>query len=58
MVFLRKDANGIANSVDPDQTSPRRSSLNWVCTVCPDLSLRKLMTITVHVHWSLVFRWL
>ena len=34
-----KDADGIANSVDPDQTAPRssliRSSLIWVCTVCP-----------------------
>ena len=27
-----KDAEGIANSVDPDQTAPR-SSLIWVCTV-------------------------
>ena len=39
-----KDAEGIANSVDPDQT---RSSLIWVCTVCPDLSVRKLRKITV-----------
>ena len=43
--FLRvihpKDAEGIANSVDPDQ------SLIWVCTVCPDLSVRKLRKITV-----------
>ena len=31
-----KDAKGIANSVDPDQTG---SSLIWVCTVCPDLRL-------------------
>ena len=22
-IFLQKDANGIANSVDPDQTAPR-----------------------------------
>ena len=41
-VFLRKGANGIANS---DRSS--RSSLIWVCTVCPDLSVRKLWIITV-----------
>ena len=62
--FLRvmhpKDAEGIANSVDPDQTAPlgavwsgsgsdcsSRSSLIWVCTVCRDLSVRKLRKITV-----------
>ena len=33
------DADGMANSVDPD----RRSSLIWVCTVCPDMSVRKLI---------------
>ena len=33
-----KDAEGIANS------------LIWVCTVCPDLSVRKLRNITIHVH--------
>ena len=36
-----KDAAGIANSVDPDQTAPI-----WVCTVCPDLSVRKFRIIT------------
>ena len=46
-VFRQKDANGIANSVDPDQTAPTRSSLIWVCTVCPDQSVRKLRIITV-----------
>ena len=45
-VMHPKDAEGIANSVDPDQTAPR-SSLIWVCTVCPDLSVRKLRNITV-----------
>ena len=49
-----KDAEGIANSVDPDQTS-----LIWVCTVCPDLSVRKLRNITVSttvtlITWSIV----
>ena len=65
-VFRIKDANanGIANSADPDQTAPRvansedpdqtaplgavwRSSLVWVCTVCPDLFIQKLRIITV-----------
>ena len=30
-----KDTEGMANSVDPDQTAP----LMWVRTVCPDLSV-------------------
>ena len=38
------DAAGIANSVDPDH-----SSLIWVCTVCPDLSVRKHRIIRVVV---------
>ena len=40
-----KDAEGFTNSVDPDQTA--RSSLIWVYTVCPDLSVRKLRIFTV-----------
>ena len=36
-----KDADGMANSVDPDQT------LVWVYTICPDLSVLKLRFITV-----------
>ena len=35
------DADGMANSVDPD-----RSSLIWVCTVCPGISVQKLRIIT------------
>ena len=42
-VIPRKDVNKKANSEDPDQTAPRgavsRSSLIWVCTVCPDLDV-------------------
>ena len=34
-----KDADRMANSVDPDQTAPFRSSLVLVCTVCSDLSV-------------------
>ena len=33
-----KDVDGIANSVDPDQTAP----LIWVCTVGLDLSVQIL----------------
>ena len=42
------DADGMANSVDPDQIASliSRSSLIWVYTVCPDQSVRKLRTIT------------
>ena len=35
--ILSKDANGIGNSEDPDQTAP--GDLIWVCTVCPHLSV-------------------
>ena len=42
-----KDAEGIANSVDPDQTV--RSGLIWVCTVCPGLSVRKVRIIMVYI---------
>ena len=50
----QKDANRKANSEDPDHTAPldcsSRSSLIWVCTVCPDLYVQKLRIITVPVH--------
>ena len=42
-----KDADEMANSVDPDQTAPLGSSLIWVCTVCLDLCLPILRTFTV-----------
>ena len=42
------DADGMANNVDPDQTAPR-SSLIWVCTVCPGLAVRKLRIIMVQL---------
>ena len=43
-----EDADGMANSVDPDQTAAR-SSLIWggVYIVCPDLSVQKFRNITV-----------
>ena len=40
-----KDAAGIANSVDPVQTFTQ--GLFWVCTDCPDISVRKLRIITI-----------
>ena len=49
-IFCRKDANEIANSEDPDQTAPQGAVLIWVCTVCPDLSVRKLKS-----HYSMNF---
>ena len=42
-VMSPNDADGMANSVDPDQTAP----LIWVCIVCPGISVRKLRIITV-----------
>ena len=44
-VMSPNDADGMANSVDPDQTAP--VSLIWSCTVCLDISVRKLRIITV-----------
>ena len=41
-----KDVDGLANSVDPDQTAPK-SSLIRACIVCLDLSVRKFRNITV-----------
>ena len=55
-----KNAAGIANSVDADQTAPlgafSRSSLIWVCTVCPDLSVRKLITTVIPMRIFSAFR--
>ena len=39
-----KDADGMSNSVDPDQPA---LSLIWVYTACSDMSLRKFRNITV-----------
>ena len=49
--MLQKDADEIASSVDPDQTVP--SSLIWVCTVCPDISVQKhkLGSLQYASHW-------
>ena len=37
----------MANSLDPDQTAPCRSSLIWVYAVCPDLSVQIFTIIMV-----------
>ena len=44
-----KDADGMADSVDLDQTAPW-CSLIWVYTVCPDFSVRKLRIIIAHIQ--------
>ena len=46
---IQKGGDGIANSVDPDQTAPR-SSLFWVCTVCSDLSvpIHRIFTVLLN----------
>ena len=44
MLMHPKDAKGIANSVDPDQTA---LDPDQTCTVCPDLSVGKLRKNTV-----------
>ena len=44
-VMCAKDADGLANSVDLDQTAP--SNLIWIYTVCPDLSVKIFSIITV-----------
>ena len=46
-VMSPNDADGMANSADPDQTAPR-SSLIRVCTVCLGISVRKLRISTVY----------
>ena len=43
-VMRPKDADGMSNSVDPDQPA---LSLIWVYTACSDMSLRKFRNITV-----------
>ena len=40
-----KYGDGIANSVNPDQTAPL-----WVCRVCPNLSVPKHRVITVLLY--------
>ena len=51
-VMSTNDADGMANSVNPDQT---RSSLIWVCTVCPGIYVRKLRIITVAEFQDLIY---
>ena len=70
-VMHPKDADGMANSEDPDQTARRNgkqwrpwsdcscssmSSLIWVYTVCLDLPVRKLRIIMVIVRYFIFMR--
>ena len=43
-----KDADGMANSVDPNQTAPRGGAVlsGFTLFVCSDLFVRKFRTIT------------
>ena len=55
-LFCQKDANGKANSEDPDQTAPRGAvCLIWVCTVCSDRFVQKLRFITVRTASGKLF---
>ena len=45
-VMSPNDADGMANSVDPDQTAPL-AVRSGSALFCPDLSVRKLRNITV-----------
>ena len=48
-IFCPKDANEIVNKWRPWSDCSSRSSLIWVCTVSPDLSVQKLRVIPVIV---------
>ena len=47
--MLLKVKHGMAKSVDPDQTAPKRSSLIRVCTVCTNISVPILGIFMVQV---------
>ena len=54
--FSSKDADSMANSVDPDQTALLEQSelgLIWVYTVCLDLVVQTFRIITVPYNTSL-----
>ena len=46
-IMSPNDADGMANGVDLIRL--QAAPLIWVCTVCPDLSVRKLRIITVDI---------
>ena len=55
-VLHPKDADRMANSVDPDQTAPGAvRSGSTLVTVCTDLSVRKLRIITVCDNLGIIF---
>ena len=45
-------SNEMANSVDPDQTAPKRSSLVWVYTVCLNTSVPIFWLIFIKLRLS------
>ena len=47
-IICPKDAYGMTTNEDPDQTAP----LIWACTVCLDLSVRKLRIIKGTYIWE------
>ena len=51
-VMSPEDADGMANIVDTDQTAPSQTSLIWVYTVCPDLSVPSRSTLFVQTSLS------
>ena len=46
----------MANIVDPDQTAPYWSSLNWVCTVCSDLCalMLRIFMVSCKVFFTMI----
>ena len=46
--------DGMPNSVDPDQTASRRSSLICVCTVCSDPSVAENFTVLSKIYKILI----
>ena len=51
---VSKRCRGNCKHCRPWSDCSSRSSLIWVCTVCPDLSVWKLRIITVHALWVLL----
>ena len=49
---VSKRCRGNCKQCRPWSDCSCRSSLIWVCTVCQDMSVRKLRKITVHILWN------
>ena len=48
------DSDGLANSVEQDQTAPFRSSLILVCTVFSDPPVSILVVFTVIISYKMI----